>query len=82
MRVPLPLVAARESEPAPDVVIAPPGDYRSAHPERAHCVIEVANTSDRNIEAPRYAASGFDERWLVNVPEEVVEVFREPSPDA
>jgi Uma2 family endonuclease len=79
VRIQLPIIAARESEPEPDVVIAPVGDYRRAHPDRAHCVIEVANSSvskDRNVKAPLYAASGFHEYWLVNVPEQVVEVFR------
>jgi Uma2 family endonuclease len=84
VRIQLPILAARESEPEPDVVIAPLGDYRRAHPERAHCVIEVATSSvskDRNIKAPLYAASGFREYWLVNVPEQVVEVFRDPGPE-
>jgi Uma2 family endonuclease len=43
----------------------------------------VANSSvskDRNIKAPLYAASGFTEYWLVNVPEQVIEVFRDPCP--
>jgi Uma2 family endonuclease len=65
------------------VAIVPLGDYRRAHPDRAHCVIEVANTSlskNRNIKAPLYAASGFPEYWLVNVPEQGVEVFRAPAP--
>ena len=84
VRIQLPIVAARESEPEPDVAIVPLGDYRRAHPDQAHCVIEVANSSvskDRNIKAPLYAASGFLEYWLVNVPEQVVEVFRAPGPD-
>jgi len=84
VRIQLPIIAAHESEPEPDVAIVPLGDYRRAHPERAYCVIEVANTSvskDRNIKAPLYAASGFPEYWLVNVPEQVVEVFRAPGPD-
>lgn len=33
------------------------------------------------MKAPLYAASGFDEYWLVNVPAQTVEVFREPSPE-
>ena len=69
VRVQLPLVAAHESEPEPDIAIVPLGDYRRAHPDRAHCIIEVANSSvskDRNIKAPLYAASGFLEYWLVN----------------
>src|SRR5882724_9579610 len=82
VRIQLPIVAARESEPEPDVAIVPLGDYRHAHPAQAHCVIEVANSSlskDRNIKAPLYAASGFREYWLVNVPEQVIEVFRDPD---
>lgn len=82
VRIQLPIYAARESEPEPDVAIVPLGDYGHAHPDRAHCVIEVAHTSlskDRNIKAPLYAASGFHEYWLVNVPERVVEVFRDPG---
>jgi Uma2 family endonuclease len=84
VRIQLPIVAARESEPEPDVAIVPLGDYRRAHPDQAHCIIEVANSSvskDRNIKAPLYAASGFREYWLVNVPEQVVEVFRAPGPN-
>jgi Uma2 family endonuclease len=84
VRIQLPVVAARESEPEPDVLVAPLGDYRHAHPSEAHCVIEVANSSvskDRNIKAPLYAASGFREYWLVNVPEQVVEIFRAPGPE-
>lgn len=84
VRIQLPIVGAQESEPEPDVAIVPLGDYRRAHPDRAHCVIEVASSSlskDRNIKAPLYAASGFLEYWLVNVPEQVVEVFRAPGPD-
>lgn len=84
VRIQLPIVAARESEPEPDVAIVPLGDYRRAHPDRAHCIIEVASSSvskDRNIKAPLYAASGFLEYWLVNVPEQVVEVFRAPGLD-
>ena len=45
---------------------------------------EVANTSlskDRNINAPLYAASGFREYWLMNVPEQAVEVFRALAPN-
>jgi Uma2 family endonuclease len=84
VRIQLPVIAAGESEPEPDVAIVPLGEYGHAHPDRAHCVIEVAHSSlskDRNIKAPLYAASGFREYWLVNVPERVVEVFRNPGPE-
>ncbi|HKY37360.1 MAG TPA: Uma2 family endonuclease [Polyangiaceae bacterium] len=81
VRIQLPVYAVRESEPQPDVAIVPLGDYRHAHPDQAHCLIEVAYSSlskDRNIKAPLYAASGFLEYWVVNVSERVVEVFRKP----
>jgi Uma2 family endonuclease len=38
-------------------------------------------SKDRNVKEPLYAASGFREYWLVNVPERVVEVFRNPGPE-
>jgi Uma2 family endonuclease len=82
IRIQLPIIAARESEPEPDVAIVPLGTYRQAHPDQAHCVIEVAHSSlskDRNVKEPLYAASGFREYWVVNVAERVVEVFRNPG---
>lgn len=45
-------------------------------------MIEVADTSvekDRNIKLPLYAAAGIPEAWLVNLPEETVEVHTGPS---
>lgn len=73
-------IAAGESEPVPDIAIVPLGKYRDAHPDRAHCIIEVAYTSvrkDRLVKAPLYAASNVDEYWIVNVPERCIEVFRD-----
>jgi Uma2 family endonuclease len=82
VRVQLPIVAADESEPEPDLAIVPNQSYSKAHPDRAHLVIEVAASSlrkDREVKAPLYAASGFTEYWLVSVPARVVEVYRDPS---
>jgi Uma2 family endonuclease len=79
VRVQLPLVAHDESEPEPDLAVVPLGDYRSEHPAVALLVIEVALSSlnkDRNVKAPLYAASGFGEYWIVNVADEVIEVYR------
>lgn len=85
VRVQLSLIAAGESVPEPDIAVVPLGDYRRTHPDRVHCVIEVAHSSvrkDRNVKAPLYAASGFPEYWIVNVPETSVEVFRDPDAGA
>ena len=61
IRIQLPIIAVRESEPEPDVAIVPLGAYRNAHPDRAHCVIEVAHSSVSNgpdgyRSSARYAA--------------------------
>ena len=84
VRVQGPLIACDESEPEPDFAIVPPGDYRTAHPDTAYLVIEVANSSlrkDRLVKAPLYARSGFPEYWLVDVGASCIEVYRGPSPD-
>jgi len=83
VRIQAPISAADESEPEPDVALVPLGDYRIAHPDRAHLVIEVAVSSakkDRLVKAPIYARSGFAEYWLVDVDAKRIEVYVEPSP--
>jgi Uma2 family endonuclease len=45
-------------------------------------VIEVSDTTlrfDRNTKVPYYAQHGIAEVWLVNLPEEVIEVYRNPE---
>ncbi len=82
VRIQLPLIAADESEPQPDIAVVPQGDYRKEHPSRADLVIEVANTSldkDRKVKAPLYAASGFREYWVVDTNRQVIEVYRDPE---
>jgi Uma2 family endonuclease len=44
--------------------------------------VEVAETSaavDREVKVPLYARFGVPEIWLVDLAEDLVEVFREPS---
>lgn len=84
VRIQQPIVAGDESEPEPDVAVVPPGRYAREHPSAAYLVIEVAASSlrkDREVKAPLYAASGFEEYWIVNVAERVVEVHRGPTPE-
>jgi len=76
------------SEPQPDVaLIRPPlTRYREAHPgpDDILLVVEVADTTvedDRTRKIPLYARAGIPETWLVNLPGEVIEVFREPAQD-
>jgi Uma2 family endonuclease len=82
VRVQSPYVAADESEPEPDLAVVPLGDYRKAHPDRAHLVIEVALSSankDRLVKAPLYARSAVAEYWIVDVAAARVEVYRDLS---
>ena len=84
VRVQLPIVAADESEPEPDVAVVPLGDYSREHPATAFLVIEVADSSirkDRLVKAPLYAKSRFGEYWLFDVRTRSVEVHRGASPD-
>ena len=76
------LAATELSEPEPDFCILPLGDYHSAHPSRAHLVIEVSDSSlryDREEKARLYAVCGVPEYWIVNLVDRVVEVHRQPS---
>lgn len=78
VRVQLPLAASDLSEPEPDIVLAPPGDYLSEHPASAHLVIEVADSSlsmDRGPKRRTYAEAGVPEYWIVNLVDNVVEVY-------
>ncbi|MCS7300591.1 MAG: Uma2 family endonuclease, partial [Fimbriimonadales bacterium] len=48
-------------------------------------VVEVAEASlrtDRDIKGSLYAAAGVPEYWIVNLKQRVLEVYREPAPDA
>lgn len=77
-----PFAASDISEPIPDVFVVPTGSYRSAHPGRAHLVVEVSRTSlhrDRGPKARLYGMSCVDEYWIINLARSVVEVYREPQ---
>ena len=81
-----PLVLASGSVPEPDLAIVRRRSdyYRSAHPVAADVflVIEVADSSlefDRDTKAPLYAEDGIPEYWLLNLVDDVVLVYRDPS---
>jgi Uma2 family endonuclease len=84
VRVQSSLVAPDESEPEPDLVVVPLGNYRDAHPDRALLVVEVGDSSleyDRRTKGPLYASMGVPECWIVDVRAGAIEVHREPSGD-
>lgn len=77
------------SEPQPDIALLNWRDdyYRHAHPTPADIllVIEVADTtleSDRRYKLPLYAKAGITEAWLVNLPEESIELYAAPADGA
>ncbi len=83
MRPQLPIALSDDSEPEPDLVVSPTGDYWREHPSQAYLVIEVADSSlrkDRRIKGALYAAAGVPEYWLVNLVDKVFEVHRDPAP--
>jgi Uma2 family endonuclease len=74
------------SEPKPDVVICKPlpelfGPFEPS-PEDVLLLVEISDTSiryDTRIKAPLYAKAGIPEYWILNIPEDVLEVRREPA---
>lgn len=69
------------------MVLRPPRDlYRHRHPgpDDTLLVVEVMQSShdrDRRRKLPLYARNGISEVWLVDVPAQRVEVYREPGPN-
>lgn len=79
-------ITTGDSEPEPDLSIVR-GDrrmYSDRHPspEDVGLVIEVADSSverDRTIKKRIYARAGIPIYWIVNLPEQQIEVYSEPE---
>lgn len=87
IRTQMPMALDEESEPEPDLVVVSgsPRSYQEAHPNRAGLVLEVADSSlafDRDEKGSLYARAGIADYWIVNLADRVVEVYRDPAPDA
>ncbi|HUO63895.1 MAG TPA: Uma2 family endonuclease [Terriglobales bacterium] len=87
VRTQMPVALDDESEPEPDVIVAPGSfrDYSHAHPSRPALLVEVADSSlayDREDKGSLYARARVPEYWIVNLEERVLEVYRESGPDA
>jgi Uma2 family endonuclease len=74
------------SEPEPDVALLKLRDdfYAQQHPSPADVLllIEVADTTvlyDRNIKVPLYARAGIPEVWLIDLRQDLIEVYAQPS---
>jgi Uma2 family endonuclease len=79
-------ITTADSEPEPDlaVVRAPLSRYFAAHPTARDIglVIEVADSSlerDRHEKGPIYAAAGIAHYWILNVVNQSVEIYSDPS---
>jgi Uma2 family endonuclease len=75
------------SRPQPDVALLRPraDAYARSNPtaDDVLLLIEVADTSsayDRQVKGPLYAESGISDYWIVNLREEQVVVYRDPTP--
>src|SRR5213594_4694922 len=74
------------SEPEPDVVVVrgPDSKYIDQHPSKQLLIVEVAESSlvrDRTFKARLYARAGVADYWIVNLVDEVLEVYRQPALD-
>jgi Uma2 family endonuclease len=82
----LPVALDEQSEPEPDITVVTggPRDYIASHPSRPELVVEVALASlalDRGEKASLYARAGVADYWIVNLVDNVLEVYREPVAD-
>jgi Uma2 family endonuclease len=76
-----------ENEPLPDIAILQPNPTyyadRLATPEDILLIIEVADSSlayDQEVKAPKYAQAGVQELWIVDLNDDMIWVYRNPSP--
>ncbi len=82
------LVLATDGQPQPDVSVVrgTTRTYEKAHPTQddALLVVEVSDSTlgfDRGRKGAYYAEAGIAEYWIVNLPEQQIEVYRNPRAD-
>jgi len=77
-----PVALDADSEPEPDVAVVP-GSHgsRFLHPSRPVLVVEVveAAVAARRVKGGLYARAAVEELWIVNLVDEVLEVYRRPD---
>ena len=84
VRSQLPLILDND-KPEPDVAIVrgETRDFAQAHPTSAVLLVEISDTTlafDQTIKAALYARAGIAEYWIVNLPDRILEVHRQPAP--
>ncbi len=77
-----------DSEPQPDVVLLQFREdyYETAHPTPSDVLllVEVSDSTieyDREVKIPLYAKAGIREVWIVNLTEDGIEIYRQPTAD-
>lgn len=86
VRVQNPVELDETSELQPDLALVRrrPNFYKAGHPrpEDVFLLVEVADSTvrkDREVKIPLYAEDNILEVWLVDINEQCLEVYREPS---
>jgi Uma2 family endonuclease len=80
-----PVELERYSAPQPDLVLVPTSRRharRHPTPDEVFLIIEVADSSlryDREDKQRAYAATGIREFWLLNLEDDVLEIYRQPE---
>jgi Uma2 family endonuclease len=79
-----PISIDKYSHPEPDITIAYFKKHRyinvDTRPEDIHFLIEVSDSTlqkDRTIKRELYAKAGIPEYWIINIPDEQIEVFKQ-----
>lgn len=83
IRIQMPLALDGYSEPEPDIAVVEgtARDYRETHPSRAVLIVEVSDATlpfDSDQKKRLYARSGIPEYWILNLPDECLDVHRQP----
>ena len=80
-----PIEADQFSEPVPDLMLLPRAQKTARrHPltNEAFLVVEISDSTlsyDRGRKLRKYAKSGVQEYWIVNLQDDVIEVYRSPE---
>ena len=82
-----PITLGPDSEPEPDIAVVPGSfrDYEDEHPTSALLVVEVSESTlayDRTTKASLYASAHIADYWILNLVEDLVEVYRSPQPNS
>ncbi len=88
VRVQNPILLNNLSEPQPDIALLQPRSdfYASGHPQPSDIflIVEVADSSinyDQEVKIPLYSSSGITEVWLIDLNQNLVQVYQQPTPN-